>query len=75
VLHSLDDDAIGVVFRHTGPGDFYRFSMDSQRGYRRLVRCSGGVFALLWDDRQATRNAAVSSGSASSPGGSVSAGA
>ena len=49
-LTSTDDDAIGVVLRYAGPGDFYRFSMDSERGYRRLVRCSGGMFTVLWED-------------------------
>lgn len=49
-LTSTDDDAIGVVLRYAGPDDFYRFSMDRERGYRRLVRCVGGTFATLWED-------------------------
>ena len=49
-LTSTDDDAIGVLLRYAGPGDFYRFSMDRERGYRRLVRCSGGTFTTLWED-------------------------
>jgi hypothetical protein len=49
-LRSLDDDAIGVLFRYAGADDYYRFSMDRERGYRRLVRNVDGVFSLLWED-------------------------
>lgn len=49
-LRSLDDDAIGVLFRHIDNNNYYRFSMDSQRGYRRLVKNTGGTFTLLWED-------------------------
>jgi hypothetical protein len=45
-----DDDAIGVVFRYSGEGDYYRLSMDRERSYRRLVRCVGGAFTVLWED-------------------------
>lgn len=47
---STDDDAVGIVFRHVDATHFYRFSMDSQRGYRRLVKNVGGTFTLLWED-------------------------
>jgi len=30
--------------------NYYRFSMDSQRGYRRLVKNVAGVFTSLWED-------------------------
>jgi len=49
-LQSFDDDAIGVLFRYADAANFYRFSMDSQRGYRRLVKAVAGVFTLLWED-------------------------
>jgi hypothetical protein len=49
-LRSLDDDAIGVLFRHADSDHYYRFSMDSQRGYRRLVKNVGGTFTRLWED-------------------------
>ena len=52
-LRSDDNDAIGVLFRYAGAGDHYRFSMDAERGYRRLVSCSGGVFSTLWEDQVA----------------------
>ncbi len=49
-LRSTDNDAIGVMFRYQDPDNYYRFSMDSERGYRRLVKNEGGVFTLLYDD-------------------------
>ena len=49
-LRSFDDDAIGVLFRHADADNYYRFSMDSERGYRRLVRNVDGVFSVLWED-------------------------
>jgi hypothetical protein len=52
-LASTDDDAIGLLFRYMDPGNFYRFSMDRQRRYRRLVKCVGGTFTTLWEDATA----------------------
>lgn len=49
-LRSLDDDACGVAFRYQDADNYYRFSMDSQRGYRRLVKNVAGVFTSLWED-------------------------
>ncbi len=49
-LRSVDDDAIGILFRYADDANFYRFSMDSQRGYRRLVKAAAGEFTLLWED-------------------------
>lgn len=49
-LRSVDDDAIGLLLRYTDVDNYYRFSMDSQRRYRRLVKDVGGVFTLLWED-------------------------
>jgi hypothetical protein len=49
-LRSLDDGAIGLVFRRAGPADYYRFSIDRASGNRRLVVCSGGTFKKLWED-------------------------
>lgn len=50
-LQSMDDDALGLVCRYQDGDNYYRFSMDSQRAYRRLVKNVGGVFTLLWEDR------------------------
>ncbi|WP_281195107.1 hypothetical protein [Halorubrum sp. F4] len=49
-LRSEDDDAIGAVFRYRGHDEFYRFSMDHERGYRRLTRRSNGETTVLWAD-------------------------
>ncbi len=49
-LRSLDDDALGVLFRYTDEQHYYRFSMDAQRHYRRLVKNVGGTLHLLWED-------------------------
>jgi len=49
-FRSLDDDALGVLFRYTDEQHYYRFSMDAQRHYRRLVKNVGGTFRLLWED-------------------------
>lgn len=49
-LTSDDDDAIGLMFRYQDPANYYRFSMDRERSYRRLVACTAGVFTTLWED-------------------------
>ena len=49
-LRSLDNDAIGLVFRYADIDNYYRFSMDSERGYRRLVKNVDGGFSRLWED-------------------------
>lgn len=50
-VRSLDNDAIGLLLRYTDANHYYRFSMDSQRSYRRLVKNVGGTFSLLWEDK------------------------
>jgi hypothetical protein len=49
-LESSTGGAIGALFRYRDANNYYRFSMDSRRGYRRLVKNVGGNFALLWED-------------------------
>jgi hypothetical protein len=49
-LRSLEDDAIGLMFRYTDINNYYRFSMDSRQSYRRLVKNVGGSFTILWED-------------------------
>lgn len=50
-LRSVNNDgAIGVVFRRENDTNYYRFSMDRQQAYRRLVKNVGGTFTLLWED-------------------------
>ncbi len=49
-LNSSDDDAIGLMFRVIDNNNYYRFSMDRERSYRRLVKKVNGVFTTLWSD-------------------------
>jgi hypothetical protein len=52
-VHLISDDAngaIGVMFRYQDANNYYRFSMDRQRCYRRLVRKAGGFVTILWQD-------------------------
>jgi len=49
-LSSGDDDDIGIMFRVQDDHNYYRFSWNRQIGYRRLVRCQDGSFAVLASD-------------------------
>jgi hypothetical protein len=49
-MWSGDDDSIGVMFRYQDGNNYYRFSWDSERAYRRLVRRKSGIFTLLAED-------------------------
>lgn len=49
-LRSTDNDAIGVMFRYKNSDNYYRFSMDRQRKYRRLVKNVNGNFTVLSED-------------------------
>ena len=49
-LLSTDNDAIGLVFRYRDEKNYYRFSSDNERAYRRLVKCENGIFTRLWED-------------------------
>jgi hypothetical protein len=49
-LRSEDDDAIGVMFRYQDSNNYYRFSWDRSRNYRRLVKKEAGVFSVLVED-------------------------
>jgi len=49
-IKSADDDAIGIMFRYQDENNYYRFSWDKQRNYRRLVKCVNGQFTLLAED-------------------------
>jgi len=46
-LRSDDDDAIGVMFRYQDADNYYRFSMDNERQYRRLIRKYQGTVTVL----------------------------
>jgi hypothetical protein len=49
-VRSTDDDALGVLFRYHDVGNYYRFSWDAQRTYRRLIKVENGIFTLLAED-------------------------
>ncbi|GIK85219.1 MAG: hypothetical protein BroJett026_07000 [Betaproteobacteria bacterium] len=49
-MRGADDDAMGVMFRVRDGSNYYRFSWDKQRAYRRLVKNVGGTFTLLASD-------------------------
>ena len=49
-LRSDDDDALGIMIRYQDANNYYRFSWDRQRTYRRLVKVHNGVFTLLAED-------------------------
>ncbi|MBU0992784.1 MAG: DUF1080 domain-containing protein [Proteobacteria bacterium] len=50
MMLSSDDDAIGVIFRYQDENNYYRFSMDSQRNYRRLIKKVDGYVITLAED-------------------------
>ena len=49
-LRSTGDDAIGIMFGYRDSNNYYRFSMDRERKYRRLVKVVNGVFTVLAED-------------------------
>jgi hypothetical protein len=51
-LRSTDNDAIGVVFCFRDENNYYRFSMDNERQFRRLIKMVGNVATILWEDQQ-----------------------
>lgn len=49
-IRSDDDDDIGLMFRYRNGKNYYRFSWDRQRNYRRLVKRVNGITSLLAQD-------------------------
>lgn len=47
---AADDDAMGVMFGYQDNHNYYRFSMDQTRAYRRLVKFVNGMPSLLAED-------------------------
>jgi hypothetical protein len=47
---AADDDAMGVMFGYQDQRNYYRFSMDQTRAYRRLVKFVNGLPTLLAED-------------------------
>ena len=46
-VRPFDDDEVGVVFRFKDTGNYYRFSMNRQQSYQRLVKKVNGRYTLL----------------------------
>jgi hypothetical protein len=46
-VRAEDDDALGVVFRYRDANNYYRLSISSQDGYRRLIKKTAGVVSVL----------------------------
>jgi len=49
-LKSTDNDSIGVMFRYVDNRNYYRFSWDQQRSFRRLEKLQNGVRTVLDQD-------------------------
>jgi hypothetical protein len=49
-IQSTDNDALGVMVRYQDPNNYYRFSWDASRTYRRLVKVVNGTFTLLEEE-------------------------
>jgi hypothetical protein len=52
-MKSTDNDALGVMFGYQNASNYYRFSMDRSRNYRRLVKVVNGSWTQLAQDTQA----------------------
>jgi hypothetical protein len=51
-IASGDNDAFGVVFRYSNANNYYRFSMDKERGCWQLVKKEQGQYTLLAEKAQ-----------------------
>ncbi|GAF69792.1 unnamed protein product, partial [marine sediment metagenome] len=49
-ISSDDNDAVGLMFRYQDDNNYYRFSWDKQRSYRRLIKKVNGIVTLLTED-------------------------
>ncbi|MCW5977414.1 MAG: DUF1080 domain-containing protein [Bryobacteraceae bacterium] len=49
-MRSADNDAIGLMFGYKDANNYYRFSMDTSRNYRRLVKVVNGMWTKLAED-------------------------
>lgn len=47
MLLRSEADAIGVMARYRDPDNYYRFSMDRERRYRRPTKKAGGRVTVL----------------------------
>ena len=49
-MRSEDTGSLGVMLRYQDPENYYRFSWDAERKFRRLIKVANGVFQLLAQD-------------------------
>ncbi len=49
-IQSLDNDALGAIFRWQDDQNYYRVSWDKERSYRRLIKRQSGQFIILNED-------------------------
>jgi hypothetical protein len=49
-LRSMDNGAVGVMFRYQGSNDYYRFSWDARASVRRLEKVQNGALTVLAKD-------------------------
>jgi calcineurin-like phosphoesterase family protein/Big-like domain-containing protein len=47
ILHSTDDDGIGLLFRFRDPANYYKLELDRQQSFRRLTKVVGGAESVL----------------------------
>ena len=47
---SEDNDELGIMFRYQDSNNYYRFSLDTERHYRRLVKFVNGTPTVLVED-------------------------
>ena len=47
-LYCGDNDGIGLIFRYTGPGDYYKLVLNRQANTRKLIRVQGEAATELW---------------------------
>lgn len=50
LLSSAATNSFGLMFRVRDDNNYYRFSMDRDRSFRRLVKRVNGVFTTIWQD-------------------------
>jgi hypothetical protein len=51
-FRAFDDDSVGIIARYLNNDNYYRFSVDRQRTFARLVVRHGGTFTLLDSDSE-----------------------
>lgn len=47
ILHSTDDDGIGLLFRYRDAANYYKLELDRQQSFRRLTKLVAGQETLL----------------------------